>query len=200
MTTTRVRPTPVPALPPLTPPYKGGERKGDNCQRMTEHLQSPRNCCTNPSPRRFHSRLNRKSRVPRGASNPDARPSRKCSSANRLPLNLQTTNRISIQPRQVSVFFVLPTGSCYNFFHSCRLPSWKIAVEELMRQECLGAVFATTTLATGVDFPARTSHQWENPISAPVYSYAWMIPLIASAQRRLEEGRGGLGNLTRPRD
>src|SRR5581483_4131106 len=31
-----------------------------------------------------------------------------------------------------------------------------IAVEELMRQGCLDAVFATTTLAAGVDFPART--------------------------------------------
>src|SRR2546425_9122421 len=34
--------------------------------------------------------------------------------------------------------------------------SWKIAIEELMRRGCLDAVFATTTLAAGVDFPART--------------------------------------------
>lgn len=40
--------------------------------------------------------------------------------------------------------------------HAGHLPSWKIAVEELMRQGCLDAVFATTTLAAGVDFPART--------------------------------------------
>jgi superfamily II RNA helicase len=40
--------------------------------------------------------------------------------------------------------------------HAGHLPSWKIAVEEMMRQGCLDAVFATTTLAAGVDFPART--------------------------------------------
>lgn len=40
--------------------------------------------------------------------------------------------------------------------HAGHLPSWKIAIEELMRQGCLDAVFATTTLAAGVDFPART--------------------------------------------
>jgi len=40
--------------------------------------------------------------------------------------------------------------------HAGHLPSWKIAIEELMRQGQLDAVFATTTLAAGVDFPART--------------------------------------------
>ncbi len=40
--------------------------------------------------------------------------------------------------------------------HAGHLPSWKIAVEGLMQQGCLDAVFATTTLAAGVDFPART--------------------------------------------
>ncbi len=49
---------------------------------------------------------------------------------------------------------VLHTGVAAH--HAGHLPSWKIAVEELMRQGCLDAVFATTTLAAGVDFPART--------------------------------------------
>ena len=40
--------------------------------------------------------------------------------------------------------------------HAGHLPSWKIAIEELMCQGLLDAVFATTTLAAGVDFPART--------------------------------------------
>lgn len=40
--------------------------------------------------------------------------------------------------------------------HAGHLPSWKITIEELMRQGRLDAVFATTTLAAGVDFPART--------------------------------------------
>ncbi|HHZ83480.1 MAG TPA: hypothetical protein EYN18_01215 [Nitrospirales bacterium] len=40
--------------------------------------------------------------------------------------------------------------------HAGHLPSWKIVIEELMREGVLDAVFATTTLAAGVDFPART--------------------------------------------
>src|SRR3989440_8798229 len=40
--------------------------------------------------------------------------------------------------------------------HAGHLPSWKIAIEELMRRGCFDALFATTTLAAGVDFPART--------------------------------------------
>lgn len=53
---------------------------------------------------------------------------------------------------------LIPTVQQYGVaaHHAGHLPSWKIAVEELMRQGCLDAVFATTTLAAGVDFPART--------------------------------------------
>ncbi len=53
---------------------------------------------------------------------------------------------------------LIPTVQHYGVaaHHAGHLPSWKIAVEELMRQGCLDAVFATTTLAAGVDFPART--------------------------------------------
>src|SRR2546429_2871657 len=41
--------------------------------------------------------------------------------------------------------------------HAGHLPSWKIAIEELMRRGCLDAVFATTTLAAGAAFPSRTA-------------------------------------------
>lgn len=53
---------------------------------------------------------------------------------------------------------LIPTVQDYGVaaHHAGHLPSWKIAIEELMRQGCLDAVFATTTLAAGVDFPART--------------------------------------------
>ena len=53
---------------------------------------------------------------------------------------------------------LIPTVQHYGVaaHHAGHLPSWKIAVEELMRNGCLDAVFATTTLAAGVDFPART--------------------------------------------
>ncbi|MBK9308260.1 MAG: hypothetical protein IPM58_14535, partial [Nitrospira sp.] len=50
--------------------------------------------------------------------------------------------------------------------HAGHLPSWKIAIEELMRQGHLDAVFATTTLAAGVDFPAPRTVVITNPASA----------------------------------
>ncbi|MGD8262993.1 MAG: DEAD/DEAH box helicase [Desulfobacterales bacterium] len=40
--------------------------------------------------------------------------------------------------------------------HSGQLPSWKLLLEELMTQGLLDAVFATSTVAAGVNFPART--------------------------------------------
>ncbi|MDY6843411.1 MAG: helicase-related protein, partial [Thermodesulfobacteriota bacterium] len=40
--------------------------------------------------------------------------------------------------------------------HSGQLPAWKLAVEELMTEGLLDAVFATSTVAAGVNFPARS--------------------------------------------
>jgi superfamily II RNA helicase len=40
--------------------------------------------------------------------------------------------------------------------HSGQLPSWKLVLEGLMTEGLLDAVFATSTVAAGVNFPART--------------------------------------------
>jgi superfamily II RNA helicase len=40
--------------------------------------------------------------------------------------------------------------------HSGQLPAWKIVIETLMSEGLLDAVFATSTVAAGVNFPART--------------------------------------------
>ena len=40
--------------------------------------------------------------------------------------------------------------------HSGQLPAWKLALETLMSEGLLDAVFATSTVAAGVNFPART--------------------------------------------
>ncbi len=40
--------------------------------------------------------------------------------------------------------------------HSGQLPLWKIVIEQLMTEGLLDAVFATSTVAAGVNFPART--------------------------------------------
>jgi superfamily II RNA helicase len=40
--------------------------------------------------------------------------------------------------------------------HSGQLPAWKLCLETLMNEALLDAVFATSTVAAGVNFPART--------------------------------------------
>ena len=40
--------------------------------------------------------------------------------------------------------------------HSGQLPAWKLCLETLMNEGLLDAVFATSTVAAGVNFPART--------------------------------------------
>jgi ATP-dependent RNA helicase HelY len=40
--------------------------------------------------------------------------------------------------------------------HSGQLPNWKLLIEKLMTEGYLDAVFATSTVAAGVNFPART--------------------------------------------
>ncbi len=40
--------------------------------------------------------------------------------------------------------------------HGGQLTHWKILIETLMKEGCLDAIFATSTVAAGVDFPART--------------------------------------------
>jgi superfamily II RNA helicase len=41
--------------------------------------------------------------------------------------------------------------------HAGHLPHWKLLVEGLMNMGCLNVIFATSTVAAGVDFPARTA-------------------------------------------
>lgn len=40
--------------------------------------------------------------------------------------------------------------------HAGHIPAWKMVIEKLMRAGLLDAIFATATVAAGVDFPART--------------------------------------------
>ena len=54
--------------------------------------------------------------------------------------------------RQLSQLKHLAVGS----HHSGQLPAWKLVVERMMTEGLLDAVFATSTVAAGVNFPART--------------------------------------------
>jgi ATP-dependent RNA helicase HelY len=40
--------------------------------------------------------------------------------------------------------------------HAGQLPYWKVLVERMMARGCLDAIFSTSTVAAGVNFPART--------------------------------------------
>src|SRR5688572_15721020 len=40
--------------------------------------------------------------------------------------------------------------------HAGHMPSWKLLIEQMMSAGFLNAIFATSTVAAGVDFPART--------------------------------------------
>src|SRR6478736_3309399 len=40
--------------------------------------------------------------------------------------------------------------------HAGHIPSWKLLIEKMMSNGLLNALFATSTVAAGVDFPART--------------------------------------------
>src|SRR6185503_15500789 len=40
--------------------------------------------------------------------------------------------------------------------HAGHIPAWKLLIEKLMSGALLNAIFATSTVAAGVDFPART--------------------------------------------
>lgn len=40
--------------------------------------------------------------------------------------------------------------------HAGQLPYWKVLVEKMMTKGCLDAIFSTSTVAAGVNFPART--------------------------------------------
>ncbi len=85
-----------------------------------------------------------------------------------LQNRIQDTARMEILQQRVET---LVSGSSYlsdhrqrwhlvnlgvGSHHSGQLPSWKLLLETLMTEGLLDAVFATSTVAAGVNFPART--------------------------------------------
>src|SRR5439155_16705968 len=56
--------------------------------------------------------------------------------------------------------------------HAGHMPAWKLVIEKMMSAGLLDAIFATATVAAGVDFPARTvvvtcadrrsAHRWQS--------------------------------------
>jgi ATP-dependent RNA helicase HelY len=78
-------------------------------------------------------------------------PERKAALSQRLE-SLVTQSAHTSKHRQLWHLEHLGVGA----HHSGQLPAWKIVVETLMAEGLLDAVFATSTVAAGVNFPARS--------------------------------------------
>src|SRR5215217_7564497 len=70
--------------------------------------------------------------------------------------------------------------------HAGHIPAWKLVIEKLMSAGLLDAIFATATVAAGVDFPARTVVL----TGADARTGSGWRPLSASELQQMT-GRGG---------
>ena len=77
--------------------------------------------------------------------------------------------------------------------HSGQLPSWKLVLERLMTQGLLDAVFATSTVAAGVNFPARTVVFF----NSDRFNGKEFLPLTATEFHQMtgRAGRRGMDNI-----
>lgn len=77
--------------------------------------------------------------------------------------------------------------------HSGQLPSWKLVIEHLMTEGLLDAVFATSTVAAGVNFPARSVVF----LNSDRYDGCEFVPLNATEFHQMSgrAGRRGKDNI-----
>ena len=77
--------------------------------------------------------------------------------------------------------------------HSGQLPAWKLALETLMSEGALDAVFATSTVAAGVNFPARTVVF----LNSDRYNGREFLPLESTEFHQMtgRAGRRGMDNI-----
>jgi superfamily II RNA helicase len=77
--------------------------------------------------------------------------------------------------------------------HSGQLPAWKMVIETLMTEGLLDAVFATSTVAAGVNFPARTILF----LNSDRFNGREFIPLTATEFHQMtgRAGRRGMDNI-----
>ena len=77
--------------------------------------------------------------------------------------------------------------------HSGQLPAWKIIIETLMSEGLLDAMFATSTVAAGVNFPARTVVI----LNSDRFNGADFMPLTPTefSQMTGRSGRRGMDNI-----
>jgi ATP-dependent RNA helicase HelY len=84
-------------------------------------------------------------------------------------------------------------NSAVGAHHSGQLPQWKLVVEDLMTQGLLDAVFATSTVAAGINVPARTICF----LNSDRYNGYTFVPLTATELHQMtgRAGRRGMDNI-----
>jgi superfamily II RNA helicase len=77
--------------------------------------------------------------------------------------------------------------------HAGQLPAWKLMLERLMTEGLLDAVFATTTVAAGVNFPARTVAF----LNSDRFNGSQFLPMDATEFHQMtgRAGRRGMDNI-----
>ena len=77
--------------------------------------------------------------------------------------------------------------------HAGQLPAWKLILEQLMTEGLLDAVFATSTVAAGVNFPARTVVF----LNSDRFNGTQFLPLDATEFHQMtgRAGRRGMDNI-----
>ena len=77
--------------------------------------------------------------------------------------------------------------------HAGQLPAWKLILEQLMSEGLLDAVFATSTVAAGVNFPARTVVF----LNSDRFNGSEFLPLDATEFHQMtgRAGRRGMDNI-----
>jgi ATP-dependent RNA helicase HelY len=77
--------------------------------------------------------------------------------------------------------------------HAGQLPAWKLMLERLMTSGLLDAVFATTTVAAGVNFPARTVVF----LNSDRFNGSQFVPMDATEFHQMtgRAGRRGMDNI-----
>jgi len=77
--------------------------------------------------------------------------------------------------------------------HSGQLPAWKIVIETLMTEGLLDAVFATSTVAAGVNFPARAV----GILNSDRFNGSEFLPLTPTEFHQMtgRAGRRGMDNI-----
>ncbi|MBF0230192.1 MAG: DEAD/DEAH box helicase [Desulfamplus sp.] len=117
-----------------------------------------------------------------------AQPERKAALARRMEELVSVTPHLARHAQREQV-----EQTAAASHHSGQLPAWKVVVETLMSEGLLDAMFATSTVAAGVNFPARSVVI----LNSDRFNGTDFLPLTASEFQQMtgRAGRRGMDNI-----